>query len=102
MGGCVEETEELSTLEGVGDVGCRGGWGVLGEETEGELGLSLLWLSVLPPDRHDRACNQNDHKDSQTAIHMMLHTEFKIRQCVLLYINCSHLSILENPFLKSM
>lgn len=42
--------EGLSTTGGVGDEGIGG--------AEGELGLSLLWLSVLPPDRHDRACNK--------------------------------------------
>lgn len=50
---------ELSTLEEAKDEESRRD-GEVGEE-EGQPGLSLIWLSLLPPDRTDRACNQTNN-----------------------------------------
>lgn len=51
--------EEARDGERRGDVELRG------YEGGGEPGLSLLWLSGLPPDRPARACNQAENADSQ-------------------------------------
>lgn len=62
-----EERRDLSKIVEVRDEVWEGGGG---RGREGEQGLSLLWLSVLPPDRPDRACNQTHNTDSQTAGHI--------------------------------